>query len=115
MEGVRNLSIAVKKHGDSIRFLRKIVPGGVDDSYGIDVAKLAGLPPRVVTRAKELLKELESQAPVRQEQLLQDGQISFAAVSRDQIADRLRKTHLDELSDRECRELLEDLVQLAQA
>lgn len=115
VEGVRNLSIAVKKHGDSIRFLRKIVPGGVDDSYGIDVAKLAGLPPRVVTRAKELLKELESQAPVRQEQLLQDGQISFAAVSRDQIADRLRKTHLEELSDRECRELLEDLVQLAQA
>ena len=115
VEGVRNLSIAVKKHGDSIRFLRKIVPGGVDDSYGIDVAKLAGLPPRVVTRAKELLKELESQAPVRQEQLPQDGQISFAAVSRDQIADRLRKTHLDELSDRECRELLEDLVQLAQA
>ena len=58
---------------------------------------------------------MESQAPARQDGQTGDGQISFAAVTRDQIADRLRKTHLDELSDRECRELLEDLVQLAQA
>lgn len=44
---IKNYSVAVKKHGDSIRFLRKIVPGGVDDSYGIAVAKLAGLPDQV--------------------------------------------------------------------
>ena len=51
-DGVKNYSVAVKKHGDSIRFLRKIVPGGVDDSYGIAVAKLAGLPDQVVKAEK---------------------------------------------------------------
>ena len=44
-------------------FLRKIVPGAADDSYGIEVAKLAGIPDRVITRAREILKELESGAP----------------------------------------------------
>ncbi|MGN0631157.1 MAG: DNA mismatch repair protein MutS, partial [Ruminococcus sp.] len=58
-EGVKNYSIAVKKHGDSIRFLRKIVPGGVDDSYGIEVAKLAGLPEQVVRRARKPLTQME--------------------------------------------------------
>lgn len=60
LEGVRNYNIAVKKRGDDITFLRRIVPGGADDSYGIEVAKLAGLPDSVITRAKAILKELES-------------------------------------------------------
>lgn len=51
--------IAVKKRGDDITFLRRIVPGGADDSYGIEVAKLAGLPDWVISRAKQILKELE--------------------------------------------------------
>ena len=46
-------------------FLRKIVPGAADDSYGIEVAKLAGIPDRVITRAREILKDLESGAPER--------------------------------------------------
>ncbi|MBQ8079655.1 MAG: DNA mismatch repair protein MutS, partial [Oscillospiraceae bacterium] len=61
LPGVKNCSIAVKKGRDGIRFLRKIVPGGTDDSYGIDVAKLAGLPGSVLKRARELLAELESE------------------------------------------------------
>lgn len=60
MDGVRNYNVAVKKRGDDITFLRKIVPGGADDSYGIEVAKLAGLPDTVIVRAKQILKELEN-------------------------------------------------------
>ena len=58
--GVLNYNIAVKKRGDDITFLRKIVRGGVDDSYGIAVAKLAGIPQRVIKRANVILKELEN-------------------------------------------------------
>lgn len=56
LDGVKNYNIAVKKRGDDITFLRRIVPGGADDSYGIEVAKLAGIPQSVISRAKEILK-----------------------------------------------------------
>lgn len=59
LDGVNNFSVAVKKIGEDIKFLRKIVPGGVDDSYGIEVAKLAGLPNKVLIRSKEILAEME--------------------------------------------------------
>jgi len=58
-DGVKNYNIAVKKRGDDITFLRRIVSGVADGSYGIEVAKLAGVPNSVVVRAKEILKELE--------------------------------------------------------
>ena len=61
MDGVKNYSVAVKKRGDDIIFLRKIVSGGTDDSYGVEVAALAGLPDAVIRRAKELLYEIEHQ------------------------------------------------------
>lgn len=60
LDGVKNYSVAVKKRGDDITFLRRIIPGGADDSYGIEVAKLAGVPQSIITRAKEILAELES-------------------------------------------------------
>ena len=60
LPNVKNYNIAVKKRGDQMIFLRKIVPGAADDSYGVEVAKLAGLPSPVITRAREILKELES-------------------------------------------------------
>lgn len=63
-EGIVNYNIAAKKRGESIIFLRKIVRGGTDDSYGIEVAKLAGVPSEVVRRAKEILSEIESGAGV---------------------------------------------------
>lgn len=59
--GVKNYSVAVKKMKDSVIFLRKIVEGGADESYGIEVAKLAGLPEDVITRAKEILIGLEGE------------------------------------------------------
>ena len=60
MSGVNNYCIAVKEQGDDIVFLRKIVRGGADKSYGIQVAKLAGVPDQVIVRAKELVEELSS-------------------------------------------------------
>ena len=60
IEGVKNYSVAVKEIDDNIIFLRKIVEGGADQSYGIEVAKLAGLPKEVINRAKEILLSLES-------------------------------------------------------
>ena len=58
MEAVNNYCIAVKEQGDDIVFLRKIVKGGADKSYGIQVAKLAGVPDNVISRAKEIVAEL---------------------------------------------------------
>ena len=61
LPNVKNYNIAVKKRGDKMIFLRKIVPGATDDSFGVEVAKLAGLPGSVVNRARQILKELEEE------------------------------------------------------
>ena len=61
LDGVKNYSVAVKEKGKDIMFLRRIVPGGTDRSYGVHVARLAGLPKRVLDRAEELLKEYDSE------------------------------------------------------
>lgn len=60
MEGVKNYRILVKEEGDDITFLHKIAPGGTDRSYGVQVARLAGLPPQVIERAQQVLHTLES-------------------------------------------------------
>ena len=62
LPNVKNYNIAVKKRGDQMIFLRKIVPGATDDSFGIEVAKLAGIPNAVISRAREILEELETGA-----------------------------------------------------
>lgn len=62
IRGIKNYNIAVKKRGDEITFLRKIVRGGADDSFGIQVAKLAGVPDAVIERAKQILQDLEENA-----------------------------------------------------
>lgn len=113
--GVRNYSVAVKQGADGIRFLRKIVPGGVDQSYGIEVAKLAGLPPKIISRARELLQVLEEENAAAQSALTQsreDGtaQLSFEKIGQSVVAEKLRKTNIDELSDSELREFVRDLL-----
>ncbi|HRU98405.1 MAG TPA: DNA mismatch repair protein MutS [Ruminococcus sp.] len=114
LDGVKNYSIAVNKHGGTIRFLRKIVRGGVDESYGVDVAKLAGLPAKVVSRARELLEEMEAAHRSEAANAPSDnsGQISFGAVSRESALDMLERTNIDELSDAECRSLLQDMLKI---
>ena len=68
-KGVKNYNVAVKKRGDDITFLRKIIRGGADESYGIEVAKLAGVPNAVVKRAKEILSELDGEKQVQRQQM----------------------------------------------
>lgn len=112
VDGVRNYSIAVCKHGDEIKFLRKIVEGGVDDSYGIEVAKLAGLPPKVLSRAREILENAESggHARISLKSDMPDGQLSFGQLTENDILSRLRKTNPDELSPEEAKEFLKELA-----
>ena len=57
---VKNYNIAVKKRGDKMIFLRKIVPGATDDSFGVEVAMMAGIPDRVISRARQILRALEA-------------------------------------------------------
>ncbi len=111
LDGVKNYSVAVKKRGDNIKFLRKIVPGGVDDSYGIDVAKLAGLPNRVLNRAKQLLAEMETEKSLHGHEKPQD-QISFGAIGSERIIDKLRKTNVDELTDEDAKYFLKELCDM---
>ncbi len=63
VKGVKNYNIAAIKRGDDITFLRRIIRGAADESYGVEVAKLAGLPESVIERAKKILLELESGQP----------------------------------------------------
>ena len=102
LPNVKNYNIAVKKRGDKMIFLRKIIPGATDDSYGVDVANLAGLPSSVITRARQILKELESQQP-RQDishkvSAEPDDQISMLDISSQQITDALRKLEVETLT-----------------
>jgi DNA mismatch repair protein MutS len=62
LSGVVNFSVAVREVGEDIVFLRRLIAGGADRSYGVEVARLAGLPGTVVERAREILRELEAQA-----------------------------------------------------
>ena len=81
-------------------FLRKIVPGATDDSYGVEVAKLAGLPNAVITRAREILEELEQESGVvRVVQTPQeDDQISMMDLSAQQVRDALSRIAVETLT-----------------
>ncbi|MBR6789306.1 MAG: DNA mismatch repair protein MutS, partial [Oscillospiraceae bacterium] len=107
--GIVNYSVAVKKRGEDIIFLRKIVKGGADGSYGIEVAKLAGVPQKVIRRARAILKELESAAPAAPVTAAQDEQISLTAETDSQVLKRLRQADLDSMTPREALEFLYDL------
>ncbi len=112
LDGVKNYSVAVKKRGDEIKFLRKIVEGGADESYGIEVAKLAGIPAKVTNRAKEILAELEENKQYAPTKNYDDGQISFAQISHENIIEKLRKTNVDELTPDDAKYFLGELVKM---
>ncbi len=112
IEGVKNYNIAVRKRGADIVFLRKIVPGAADDSYGVEVAKLAGLPGRVVSRARELLKELESGAPVRTVTVAADDQISITSMENDAIRRKLETLSVETMTPLEAMNALFELKKM---
>ena len=108
LSGVKNYNIAIKKRGEDLVFLRKIIPGGADRSYGIEVAKLAGLPREVVSRAKKILEELEaggSYIPPREER----EQVSLEAIGEAEALDALRRAQIDTMTPIEAMQLLYDL------
>ena len=101
LEGVKNYSIAVKEKGEDIIFLRKIIPGGTDESYGIHVAKLAGVPQPVVKRSNEILRSLERKSMLtgqkKQENKKQpEGQLDFYNYKLAEIAHEIDKINLNE-------------------
>ena len=117
VSGVKNYSIAVKKRGDDITFLRRIVSGCADGSYGIEVAKLAGVPSSVVERAKIVLKELEGEGlkvTVRVESEPQyDMQMSFGSTNANDIVEKLKKIDVNTLTPIEAMSVLYELAKQA--
>ena len=117
LDGVKNYNIAVKKRGDDITFLRKIVPGGADDSYGIEVAKLAGVPKPVLRRAKRILKDLEASAPkieVREVTEEEEPQISLMGMQSDAVSEKLRSVNVNTMTPIEALNLLYELQKMVE-
>ncbi len=100
LSNVKNYNIAVKKRNDQMIFLRKIIPGAADDSYGVEVAKLAGLPDFVVNRARQILAELEdgTAAPSRPVPREDDDQMSMLDLRSQQVCDALAAITVETLT-----------------
>jgi len=113
IEGVKNYHIAAKKRADDIVFLRKIVPGGADQSYGIEVAKLAGVPDKVIHRARTILDELEQQGGVSRAPAVSSGsdQLSLGDLAGSAVLETLRSTAVETLTPIEAMNLLYKLKQ----
>ncbi len=115
VDGVKNYNIAAKKRGDDITFLRKIVKGGADDSYGIEVAKLAGVPNQVIKRARAVLADLEATAPraeLREVKADDVPQISLEALSGDAVAEKLRSMQIETMTPIEALNALYELKKM---
>ena len=113
IDGVKNYSVDVKEKGDEVIFLRKITPGGADESYGIYVAKLAGIKKPVITRAKEILKYLENVDLAKKTIDQKKKKITTEEVQVDMfnykiagVASMLEKIDLDELTPKDALEVL---------
>ena len=104
LDGVKNYSIAVKEKGEDIIFLRKIVQGGTDESYGIHVAKLAGVPNAVVKSANQILKSLERKSVLgnketeKQNKKQTEGQLDLYNYKLAEIAREIDKINVNELT-----------------
>lgn len=117
--GVVNYNIAAKKRGDGIIFLRKIVRGATDDSYGIEVAKLAGVPNEVVKRAREILAEIESgdkpQPKAKKQEPAAEENDLFTALRSgvsDEVADKIRALDLNTVTPIEAMSFLFDMQKM---
>lgn len=120
IDGVKNYNISVKKRGDTLTFLRRIVRGKADGSFGIEVAKLAGLPTSVISRAKDILSELEkggSVPPLAQKSEFDfcddenepTGQISLNSTAEDEIIVKLKNLDIDTITPLEALTILSQL------
>ena len=104
LEGIKNYSIAVKEKGEDIIFLRKIVKGGTDESYGVHVARLAGVPKEVTKRANQILNTLERKSIIgskkeeKEDKKQVTGQLGMFNFKLAEIAQELDKVNLNELT-----------------
>ncbi len=117
LEGVVNYNIAAKKKGDDIIFLRKIIRGNADDSYGIEVAKLAGVPNDVIKRAKEILSltesgEITAKNPSDNTEFSLGGNVSFEDMANAELADKVRKCDINTLTPIEALNFIFELKKL---
>ena len=115
IDGAKNYHITVKERGEDIIFLRKIVEGGTDESYGIHVAKLAGVPKEVTNRANEILFKLEKKnimngkAESKSEKAENAGQLSMYNYKLAEIASELDGVHLDSITPIEALNILQKM------
>ncbi len=104
IDGIKNYQVAVKEKGEDVIFLRKIIPGGTDESYGIHVAKLAGAPRKMISRANEILKTLEKKIKIKEKQEEKEmkkqvsGQLDMYNYKLADIASELDKININELT-----------------
>ena len=116
LDGIKNYNIAVKKRGDDIIFLRRIVRGGADDSYGIEVAKLGGIPDSVIKRAKQILKQtLESGIVTYKTAPAATDQISLEMQGATDLLRELQAIDVNTLTPIEAMGLLFDIVNKAKS
>ncbi len=116
LAGVKNYNIAVKKRGDDIIFLRRIVAGGADRSYGIEVAKLSGIPNAVIERAKQILKETEENGTVTYKTVKsEDSQLPLEMANATEILDELKTLDVNTLTPIEAMGVLFDIANKAKS
>lgn len=119
IQGVKNYSIAVKEKGEDIIFLRKIIEGGTDESYGIHVAKLAGVPQNVVKNANEILRTLERKSALgnkvleKENKKVATGQLDMYNYKLAEIAHQIDKININELTPIEALNILVKLKESA--
>ena len=116
IDGVVNYNIAAKKKGDDITFLRRIVKGATDESYGIEVAKLAGVPNEVIRRAKEVLRRLDEEnrnnVPKKVPEV--NSNITFDDFKADEVREKLLNTDVNLLTPIEALNFVCELKKLAE-
>jgi DNA mismatch repair protein MutS len=116
LSGVKNYHVSVKESGGGIVFLRRVEAGAADRSYGIEVAKLAGLPQEVILRAREVLSEHENAEQLLSEELASDqlrpprpAQLTIFTPLSSQVVDRLREVDLNQVTPLAALNLLAEL------
>ena len=119
ISGVKNYNVAVIKKGFEITFLRRIVPGGADDSYGIEVSRLAGIPDSIIKRAHTILQSLEegrAVSPVKSKirETVMDGQLTLTSAEDHPVIARIKSVDINELTPIQALNLVYELKTLAE-
>ncbi len=113
---IKNYNVAVKKRGNDITFLRRIVRGSADDSYGIEVASLSGIPSTIITRAKEILKSVETDGIVTYKTVADNNmQLPLEMIASQEILKELQTIDVNTLTPIEAMQILFDICNKAKS